>query len=532
MGGFSNNPMLQGGGDFSGGLPPEIARRKNGLMAAIMAIPEDQDSGMGTGGQQPNRDAGGMGGETAPKFDRIEDDHTPHPQGGDLPEGGELRLRDMIAMGTQGAPSPLNAPEGQPEAMEGGERRLRDMIATGAAQGQGQGQGTLRNQMAASGAAPQGQSQGQPKSLLKKIGGGLLHGLEGATIGNRPKPINTVNPEDSASLQNLERQYDQQHNSGRKRSLLENIGLALLARYRIPLGQILEQSDADKSAQEKSLLGEITAGQRLQQQENLETQRMTLQERMQADREKAQQASQERLFGQQTQLENTRDQARQAASTQAQQASETRLSEQIKAQGERQQSSEDAAAARQQSSEEAAAKRQEAMFRQQQTLLSQRESNQKASADETRRADLARNMSENLDQLEEIAKRRPELFGAVRGRMTQLKSYIGTGDPDVARLNAIHEYLGMASVGAHAMRNAQHVGAAADAVMAGYKNSPEAILSAIKTARESIATFQQDAGQQPGSAPKSQAQPAAKPAGGAKLKDRVGGKVLVEGKDF
>jgi hypothetical protein len=116
----------------------------------------------------------------------------------------------------------------------------------------------------------------------------------------------------------------------------------------------------------------------------------------------------------------------------------------------------------------------------------------KPNADEQRRADLATNMNENLDQLEEIVKRRPDLFGPVAGRATQLKQFIGTSDPDVARLKAVREYLGMASVGAHAMRNAQHVGTAADAVMAGMLNSPEATLASIQAARNSTKTFAQD----------------------------------------
>lgn len=117
---------------------------------------------------------------------------------------------------------------------------------------------------------------------------------------------------------------------------------------------------------------------------------------------------------------------------------------------------------------------------------------QEPTADEQRRADLARNMNENLDQLEEIANRRPDLFGPVAGRMTQAANVIGTSDPDKAKLKAIREYLGMASVGAHAMRNAQHVGTAADAVMNGFTNSPAAMKAAIGEARKSTGTFLAD----------------------------------------
>jgi len=125
-----------------------------------------------------------------------------------------------------------------------------------------------------------------------------------------------------------------------------------------------------------------------------------------------------------------------------------------------------------------------------------------ATADETRRADLARNMNENLDQLQELLKKRPDMFGPVAGRWTQLKQLVGTEDADVAAAHTIKEQMGMAMVGAHAMRNAQHVEAAANSIINSFKNGPEATQKAIDQARNSLATFQQDAGEQPGSAPK------------------------------
>ena len=116
----------------------------------------------------------------------------------------------------------------------------------------------------------------------------------------------------------------------------------------------------------------------------------------------------------------------------------------------------------------------------------------KATADETRRADLASNMNENLNQLEDILTRRPDLFGWFSGRETELKGTIGTSDPDVAALKTIKEQMGMAMVGAHAMRNAQHVEAAANSIVNGYHNSPDAIKNAISKARSSLQTFIDD----------------------------------------
>lgn len=119
------------------------------------------------------------------------------------------------------------------------------------------------------------------------------------------------------------------------------------------------------------------------------------------------------------------------------------------------------------------------------------------SADEIRRSDLANNLNENLDKFEDIVKRRPELFGPVAGRLTAMREWTGTSDPDIAALKTIHEQVGMATLGAHSMRSAQHVEAAADAIMNGYKNEPQAILSSIGTARNSLKTFIGDVQGQP-----------------------------------
>lgn len=146
-------------------------------------------------------------------------------------------------------------------------------------------------------------------------------------------------------------------------------------------------------------------------------------------------------------------------------------------------------------------------------------------ADETRRADLARNMNENLDQLEDLLTRRPDLFGPVAGRVTGLKEMIGTSDPDVAALKTIAEQMGMAMVGAHAMRNAQHVETAARAITNSFHNDPVAIKQAVKIARQSLATFQQDAGEKAGAAPKGSA------GGGTPKTVKIGGQDIAVGDD-
>lgn len=113
-------------------------------------------------------------------------------------------------------------------------------------------------------------------------------------------------------------------------------------------------------------------------------------------------------------------------------------------------------------------------------------------ADEQRRHDLAENLNENLNQLEDIARRRPELFGPVAGRETAVKNWAGSSDPDVAALGTIKEMVGQAMLGAHSMRAAQHIEAAANAIMNAYKTDPKALLDPhgpIAAARNSIKTF-------------------------------------------
>ena len=144
----------------------------------------------------------------------------------------------------------------------------------------------------------------------------------------------------------------------------------------------------------------------------------------------------------------------------------------------------------------------------------------KPTADEQRRSDLAQNLGENINTLEDILKRRPDLFGPVAGRVTGLRQMVGTSDPDVASLEAIKHQLGMAQIAAHGMRSAQGIEAAATSLLDGFHNSPEATEAALEKARQSVTTFQKNeaaarSGERtgitpemvPGAKPKAKAQP-------------------------
>ncbi|HEX3156805.1 MAG TPA: hypothetical protein VHV32_19405 [Candidatus Angelobacter sp.] len=117
----------------------------------------------------------------------------------------------------------------------------------------------------------------------------------------------------------------------------------------------------------------------------------------------------------------------------------------------------------------------------------------KPSADEQKRADLVENLNENLDQLEDIVNRRPDLFGKIAGRTTKAKEWLGSDDPDIAALKGIEDRLGMVQQSSHGMRSAQHVEASANSLLNGFKNGADAMKRAISDARNSGKTFTEDA---------------------------------------
>jgi hypothetical protein len=130
----------------------------------------------------------------------------------------------------------------------------------------------------------------------------------------------------------------------------------------------------------------------------------------------------------------------------------------------------------------------------------QEDKKNKPTADEQKKADLVDNLNENLGVVEEILHRRPDLFGPIAGRMTEMKNSFGTHDPDIAALEAAQHQLGMVQQGVHGMRSAQGMQGAVDSIMNGFHNSPEAMQRSIETVRSSAKTFSNAVGEkgQPG----------------------------------
>jgi hypothetical protein len=122
----------------------------------------------------------------------------------------------------------------------------------------------------------------------------------------------------------------------------------------------------------------------------------------------------------------------------------------------------------------------------------------KPGAQEFQRAEMAQNVNENLNKLDDILKRRPELFGPLfawppaAGLRTQLRIRFGSSDPDVTQLAQLQDNLGRALQGAHGMRGGLTLEAAIQGVLNGFKNGADATLAASQTARDSVATFAND----------------------------------------
>ena len=122
--------------------------------------------------------------------------------------------------------------------------------------------------------------------------------------------------------------------------------------------------------------------------------------------------------------------------------------------------------------------------------------------DEKRRSDMSQNLNENLNALEDIVNKNPGLFGPISGRLTGIKSALGTNDPDIGALETLKHQLGMVQISAHGMRSAQGIAGAADSILNNFHNGPDAMKAAINAARNSAGTFQKDAGQNPGATEK------------------------------
>lgn len=113
----------------------------------------------------------------------------------------------------------------------------------------------------------------------------------------------------------------------------------------------------------------------------------------------------------------------------------------------------------------------------------------KVTADEKKKAELAENMAENANAINNILARRPDLVGKLAGRITQGIQYTGTNDADLSALEARVQNFGKANAGVHSLRSYEGVKDTEKAILNSYKNGPDAIKGALNATVDSAQTF-------------------------------------------
>lgn len=116
----------------------------------------------------------------------------------------------------------------------------------------------------------------------------------------------------------------------------------------------------------------------------------------------------------------------------------------------------------------------------------------KTPADIIRRGRLANNAIGNIDRSMAIVSKRPDLFGALSGRITNIEQLIGNDDPDLSDLGVEIHNLALASNGAHGLRSAGAVHDTEQQILNHFKNGPNAVNSALTGMKTSLQTFVDD----------------------------------------
>jgi hypothetical protein len=117
--------------------------------------------------------------------------------------------------------------------------------------------------------------------------------------------------------------------------------------------------------------------------------------------------------------------------------------------------------------------------------------------DERKKKQLADSDLLNLGIIKDVITKRPDLIGALQGRISSGKWEVGSNDADLARLRVAADQYGLASIGIHSSRSYQNKEDAVHGITNNLKNGPQAILGAIDAAQQSARVFA-DAGKPKG----------------------------------
>jgi hypothetical protein len=116
----------------------------------------------------------------------------------------------------------------------------------------------------------------------------------------------------------------------------------------------------------------------------------------------------------------------------------------------------------------------------------------KVPADVTKRAALASNVNENIQGANAIIDKRPDIFGAVGGRYTNVQQMIGSDDPDIHEMGVRMHNVALASNGAHGVRAQGAIAKTEDELFNNFKSGPNGIRGSFKATGDSMQTFLND----------------------------------------
>lgn len=110
-------------------------------------------------------------------------------------------------------------------------------------------------------------------------------------------------------------------------------------------------------------------------------------------------------------------------------------------------------------------------------------------AERLKRSDLAINVKQNSDDMKQMIRDNPDLFGKVAGRFTTTRQMMGSDDPAISQLGIAMHNIALASNGAHGLRSAEAVKETEDKILNHFRNGPDATIAGIDEINRSVNTF-------------------------------------------
>jgi hypothetical protein len=109
--------------------------------------------------------------------------------------------------------------------------------------------------------------------------------------------------------------------------------------------------------------------------------------------------------------------------------------------------------------------------------------------DERKKKQLANADLLNLGVIKDVLTRKPQLVGAIAGRVTNGVWAVGTNDPDLERLKLAYDNYALPAVGIHGSRSVVNKQEAIDVLSNHNKNGAQAVLAGVKDAQNSANVF-------------------------------------------